>query len=285
MPGQTTVHPTSKDCEHLIDLFVFKGQPVNNDQNRDIVVLVNQGYVVGFSPDRLQPVWAAYRVAGFDQDVDYDRPHLYYDDHRLDPAQRIGAKPFGSHDNIQYHVGHMVPNEVINRQFGRLAQMETFFMSNMCPQRGSLNTGTWMKLENAIANIQDVPRQRDHVWAVVGPVFGDAPDVLTRSDGKQVPIPEAFFCITFDPFRYPWDRLSNVAIAAFLIPQDAPGGSDPTDYLSDIEEIERRTRLSFLPGWDALPTRSASARDAARSRGGAPEPRNRLLAALAVSGD
>jgi len=51
---------------------------------------------------------------------------------------------------IQLHVGHMTPNEVINRQFGRLAQMETFLMSNMSPQYGSLNVGVWLKLEDAI---------------------------------------------------------------------------------------------------------------------------------------
>ena len=44
----------------------------------------------------------------------------------------------------------MTPNEVINRQFGRLAQMETFLMSNMSPQYATLNLGVWSKLEKAI---------------------------------------------------------------------------------------------------------------------------------------
>ena len=201
----TSIHPSSAELLHLIDLFTFNGRPENRDPDREVVVLVNHGYVVGFSPSRLQPAWAAYRVAGFDRDLDFDRPHLYYEDMRLDEELRIGPETFGRLDDVQYHVGHMVPNEVINRQFGRLAQMETFFMSNMSPQRGSLNTGVWLKLENSIRNIED-SAEKDHVWAIVGPIFGDDPPMIERPNGKQVPVPDAYFSITIDPFRYPWNK-------------------------------------------------------------------------------
>ena len=254
MADYSSIHPDSTHLAHLIDLFLFRGAPVNNDPDHPVEILVNHGYVVGFAPTRRQPLWSAYRVAHADRDVDYDRPHLYYADTRLEDTERLDNGTFGRHDGIQYHVGHMVPNEVINTQFGRLAQMETFFMSNMCPQRGSLNTGVWLKLENAIRNIEDTSG-RDHVWAVVGPVFGDTPDVITRADNKEVPIPDAFFCVTFDPFRYPWDRPSNVAIACFLIPQDAASGTDPGDYVVDLDEVEAASKLSFMPGW-SQPLRS-----------------------------
>ena len=244
----TSIHPTCAHLEHLVDFFTFSGAPHNLDQEHEVVVLVNHGFVVGFSPHRLQPAWAAYRVAGSDRDVDFDRPHLYYDDHRLAPEVRIGATTFGRHDGVQYHVGHMVPNEVINRQFGRLAQMETFFMSNMSPQRGSLNSGVWLALENSIRNIEDTP-EKDHVWALVGPVFGDAPAEIERPNGTNVPIPEAYFCITVDPFRYPWNRKSNVDIACLLIPQFAPGGTALADFLTDLADIEAATQLTFFPHW------------------------------------
>ena len=128
--NNTSIHPSSADLVHLVDLFTFNGAPDNLDSDRQVLLLVNHGYAVGFSPSRLQPAWAAYRVAGFDRDVDFDRPHLYYEDFRLDDELRVGPETFGRVDGIQYHVGHMVPNEVINRQFGRVAQMETFFLSS-----------------------------------------------------------------------------------------------------------------------------------------------------------
>ena len=255
MTDYSKVHPDSKNLAHLIDLFLFRGAPINNDAEHPVTILVNHGYVVGYAPSRRQPLWSAYRVAHASQAVGYDRPHLYYADERLAETTRLDNTTFGKHGGVAYHVGHMVPNAVINVQFGRLAQMETFFMSNMCPQRDTLNTGVWLELENAIRNIEDT-EQRDHVWAVVGPVFGSAPDTIVRSDGKEVPVPQSFYCITVDPFRYPWDRPSNVNLACFIIPQDAPKDRSPIDYLVELDEIEAATKLSFMPGWDQQVTRS-----------------------------
>lgn len=97
---------------------------------------------------------------------------------------------------------NFISNKVINRQFGRQPQMETFFMSNMSPQRGSLNTIVWLSLENAIRNIEDTP-EKSHVWAMVGSIFGTDPTLIERPNGKQVPILETDYCITADPFRPP----------------------------------------------------------------------------------
>lgn len=244
----TRIHPLSNNFKQLIDLYLFGGRPVNRNSEKEVVVLINHGYAVGFSPAHLQPLWAAYRVAGSKKDINFDRPHLYYDDMRLDSEWRIGPETFGKQNGVGYHVGHMVPNEVINRQFGRLAQMETFFMSNMSPQRGSLNTGTWLKLENSIRKIEDTP-DRDHVWAIAGPIFSEEPELILRPNGKLVPIPSAYYYITIDPFRYPWNRPSNVNILCFKIAQDAPPGTPLTDYLVELTDIEAATNLSFFPNW------------------------------------
>lgn len=244
----TTVHPSSAHQIQHIDLHLWRGAPENLDLDRPIQILVNHGYVVGFCPDRLQPAWSAYRVAHADDDVDYDRPHVYYEDMRLDSEHRIGPETFGKIGGIQLHVGHMSPNEVINRQFGRLAQMETFFMSNMSPQYGSLNTGVWLKLENAIREIEDT-NQKDHVWAIVGPIFSDTPSYISLKGNKKVPVPKSYFCITIDPHSYPYKYPSNVSMDCFIIPQEAPRDSNPIDYPATLEEIQNATNLKFFTKW------------------------------------
>lgn len=248
MADHTKVHPSSRHFAHLIDLFLFKGAPTNEDEGNEVSILINHGYIAGYCPNRFQPLWSAYRVAHASRDVGYDRPHLYYADERIDADLRLSSKTFGKKDGIQYHVGHMVPNEAINRQFGRLAQLETFFMTNMSPQRGSLNTGVWLDLEDKIRNIEDT-RDKDHVWAIAGPIFDDDPDTIER-DGVEVPIPSAYYYISVDPFRYPFDRESNVDIACFLFPQDAASGTPLEYFLVDILDIEEATKLRFFPGWD-----------------------------------
>lgn len=244
----TTLHPSSKGQAHQVDLHLWRGAPKNLDATRPVQILVNQGYVVGFCPDRLQPAWSAYRVAYATQDVKYDRPLVYYDDMRLDETERISPKTFGKIGGIQLNVGHMTPNEVINRQFGRLAQMETFLMSNMSPQYGSLNQGVWLKLENAIRDIKD-EAGKDHVWAIVGPIYGQQVEFISRGQNKKLPIPESYFCITIDPFMYPFNRPSSVHMDCFIIPQDAPRASSPLEYPATLEEIEQATNLEFFDSW------------------------------------
>jgi DNA/RNA endonuclease G (NUC1) len=244
----TTIHPLCASQVHHIDLHLWRGAPQNLDATHPIQILVNNGYVVGFCPGRLQPAWSAYRVAHADDDVDYDRPLMYYDDIRLDTEHRIGRETFGKIGGVQLNVGHMTPNEVINRQFGRLAQMETFLMSNMSPQYASLNSGVWLKLEAAIREIKDEPG-KDHVWAIVGPVFGEQPASVYRGQGKYLPIPDAYFCVMVDPHTYPYDTPSRVEIDCFIIPQNAPRNSNPDDYPATLEEVEKATNLKFFASW------------------------------------
>ena len=244
----TTIHPLCAGLAHRIDLHLWRGAPQNLDETHPVQILVNDGYVVGFCPARLQPAWSAYRVAHATRDVDYDRPLMYYDDLRLDENHRIGRKTFGKIGGVQLQVGHMTPNEVINRQFGRLAQLETFLMSNMSPQYGSLNTGVWLKLEDAIREIKD-EEGKDHVWAIVGPVFGDQPAMVDRGQGKHVPVPDSYFCVIVDPHTYPYDTPSRVAIDCFIIPQTAPPNSSPDDYPATLEQVEEATNLKFFESW------------------------------------
>ena len=244
----TTIHPLCADQAHRIDLHLWRGAPQNLDDTRPVQILVNQGYVVGFCPQRLQPAWSAYRVAHAEDDVDYDRPLMYYDDLRLDEDHRVGRKTFGKIGGIQLNVGHMTPNEVINRQFGRLAQLETFLMSNMSPQYGSLNSGVWLKLETAIREIKDEPG-KDHVWAITGPIFDDQPASIDRGQGKHLPVPKSYFCVTVDPHTYPYDTPSRVQIDCFIIPQDAPTNTNPDDYPATLEQVEEATNLKFFASW------------------------------------
>ncbi len=254
----TTIHPLCAAQAHHIDLYLWRGAPQNLDESRPIQILVNHGYVVGFSPERLQPAWSAYRVAHADDDVDYDRPLNYYDDMRLDDEHRIGRRTFGKIGRTQLNVGHMTPNEVINRQFGRLAQLETFLMSNMSPQYASLNSGVWLKLEKALREIKDEPGY-DHMWVIVGPIFGEEPASVNRGHGKYLAIPDAYFCVTVDPHSYPYDTPSRVDIDCFIIPQDAPRRSNPEDYSRSRAEVEEATNLRFFASWGRdLPLGSAA---------------------------
>lgn len=272
----TTIHQASQRMAHLIGRLLWRGAPLNHDATRPIQILVNHGYVVGFCPDRLQPAWSAYRVQQASDDVGFGRPLLYYDDPRLPEEHRIGPADLGRIGGIQLSVGALTPSEVINRQFGRLAQLETFFLSNTSPQYASLSSGVWRKLETAISEIDDEPGEAC-VWVTVGPIFGGNPSSIGRAGGKRLPVPEAYFCIVVEahdasceahasselhhssselhrassePHRATnEDGPAQVHLDCFIIPQNAPRDTTPEDYPATLEDIERATNLEFFEGF------------------------------------
>lgn len=207
-------------------------------------VLVNMGYVVGYSDALGNPLWAAYRVSDIDLKDAPPRPDDFRPDDRT--TARIDS---GVYNRSGYDRGHMAPNYAIATRYGRTAQEETFLMSNITPQKHSLNAGLWKDLEHRIAT--NYPARFGEVWVIAGPIFGPRPEKLRR----RVAIPDAFFMIIVD------ESDGRVRAEAFVMPQDATG-NDLEKYLVSVDEIEQRTGLDFLA---ALPDEAENALEAKKA--------------------
>ncbi len=193
-------------------------------------VLVNRGYVVGYNDARGNPAWAAYRVRDLPSPTTaLPRPEKFAVDRRT--AARVSPDTY---TGSGYDRGHLAPNHAIATRYGTAAQEETFLMSNITPQRHSLNAGLWKTLEQKIAS--NYSARYEEIWVIAGPIFGPRP--LQLRGGVQ--IPEAFFLIVVD------EHEGKLRTLSFIVPHDAPPSSDPAAWLASIDEIERRTQLDFL---------------------------------------
>jgi endonuclease G len=197
-------------------------------------VLVNRGYVVGYSDALGNPLWAAYRV----QDLPTlpraaPRPDKFEVDRRT--SARVSSDDY---TGSGYDRGHLAPNYAIATRYGTAAQRETFLMSNITPQLRTFNGGLWRELEQKIAT--SYPARYGEVWVITGPVFGPQPKQLRNG----VRVPEAFFLIVIDEHE---GRLRTLAL---IVPQDAPTSVDPSRYLTTIATIQQRTGLDFLAELD-----------------------------------
>lgn len=207
-------------------------------------VLANTGYVVGYSDALGDPLWAAYRVADIELRDPPPRPDTFVPDLRT--AARIESQVY---NNSEYDRGHMAPNYAIATRYGQHAQAETFQMSNICPQRHTLNAGVWKNLEHRIAT--NYAGRFGEVWVLAGPVFGAKPEKLRR----RVAVPESFYMIVVD------ESDGRVRAEAFLLPQETPAAAKLDDYVASIDEIEQRTGLDFL---SELPDETENALEARR---------------------
>jgi endonuclease G, mitochondrial len=193
-----------------------------------IRVLNNTGYVVGYSDQLGNPVWAAYRLHDLEPSPALPRPREFTVDRRT--TARIEP---GHYTHSDYDRGHLAPNYGVATRYGRQAQEETFRMSNITPQRHGLNAGLWQSLEQKIA--RSYPARFGEVWVLAGPVFGPHPATLSQ----RVSVPEAFYMIIVD------ESDGRVRTQAFLLPQE-PVQPGLDSYLVAIDDIERRTGLDFL---------------------------------------
>lgn len=207
-------------------------------------VLPNAGYVAGYSDALGNPLWAAYRVTDIELKDPPPRPDRFVPDLRT--VARIDSQVYTGSD---YDRGHMAPNYAIATRYGLRAQEETFQMSNISPQRHTLNAGVWKNLEHRIAT--NYAGRFGEVWVLAGPVFGANPEKLRR----RVAIPGAFYMIVVD------ESDGRVRAEGFIFPQDAPAAARMDDYLTNIDEIERRTGLDFL---SELPDEAENALEAKR---------------------
>ncbi len=116
----------------------------------------------------------------------------------------------------------------------KLANKESFLMSNISPQLPSFNRGIWKTLEewtSQQATLDSV------VYVVTGPVFVNNLGTLGKNN---VTIPGYFYKIILK------QKDSKTLSIAFLIPQIGSIG-EIQDYIVTVNTIETITGIDFFP--------------------------------------
>ena len=211
----------------------FAGEPVRTSFPHDLRVLHNMAYTVGYCDDLDDPAWVCYRVFDLpDHVAPPRRPEGFF----VDPRTAARVEP-GDYTGSGYDRGHMAPNYAIGTRYGKQAQEETFFMSNVCPQRHRLNAGLWKDMETRI--VDNYTGRFGQVWVIDGPVFG--PEDRLRRLRDKVPVPEAFYMIVIQQHE------GGVRAEGIIIDQEAPSNGSLDNYAATVGEIEHRTGLNFFP--------------------------------------
>jgi endonuclease G len=191
-------------------------------------VLENIGYVVGYDEKERNPAWVCYRLFRVSNPESLKRPSDFTVDTRTN--SRVTHKDY-THSG--YDRGHLAPNYGIVTRYGREAQLETFYMSNIVPQKAGLNRGIWRELEMKVAG--DWANRLGEVWVITGTVY----DHLEEELQSGVEIPDAFYKIVID------EHNGNLRVCSFLIPESATNQSYER-FLTSIDRIEELTGLDFL---------------------------------------
>jgi len=193
-------------------------------------ILRNQGFMLQYSEQLANPLWVTYKVT--EQQYKSGKRPSFSSDWRS-----LTAITHKDYTRSGYDRGHMAPNYVIASRYGRSAQHETFLMTNITPQKGSLNQKSWQRLEEVIAN--DFSKWHGDFWVVTGPIFDKQPKTIKNT---KVAIPKAFYKILIQPKT----AQNKAKSLAFIFPQNAHAKSSLMKFVTNIDEIEKQTGIDFF---------------------------------------
>jgi endonuclease G len=197
----------------------------NNNQ-----IVRHRHYTLAYSEKDEQAEWVAYELtAGRVRGKHVGRT----DDFRPDPLVKTGSADLYDYKRSGYDRGHICPAG--DMSFDTEAISETFFMSNMSPQKRACNGGIWRELEE---NVRDWAVANKQIYIVSGPVLTDRP--LGKIGKNKVTVPAAYFKVLLD-LREPEQKA-----IAFLIPNESSNQPLP-HYAMSIDAVEKRTGIDFFP--------------------------------------
>ncbi len=140
------------------------------------------------------------------------------------------------YDGFGYDRGHLAPSA--DFRWSQQALSQSYFYSNMSPQRPEFNRDRWAELESWVRTY--VIDFGEPVYVVTGPVLTEG---LPKQGENGLSIPEQYYKIVLD-------LSGNMHKAiAFLMPNDHCA-YPVSGYATSIDEIEKMTGLDFFSSLD-----------------------------------
>lgn len=195
------------------------------------------GFAVGYGEWLRNPLWVSWEVPATPLHPLRKRPG-YFSCARGTLAQVCSDDYRGS----GFDRGHLAPNYAMSRLYGKAAQVASFSMANITPQKHAMNARAWQRLEETEMDLLR-PRNAQRFWVVAGPLFGSRPSRLASG----VAVPDAMWRIWVRENTEPGIPLDQRwQVLAFIVPQTATGFEDLHQFLSSVDVIEKRTGFDFL---------------------------------------
>lgn len=222
--GPTEVQPGPRfDFEKEVDFLLPSVRRTDEVIRRD-------GYVLRYREEYEQADWVAYPLLATEVFGDADRDGEQF---RPDPLVSTGSAVPADYSRSGFDRGHLAPAG--DFKFSQRLTRESFFMSNISPQRPEFNRGIWKELEEQVR----AWAVRDKgLYVVTGPVL--KPGLPTIGRKNRVAVPEQYYKVIL------YCQNPEIRMVGFLLKNE---GSDLSlkNFVVPVDEIERLTGINFFP--------------------------------------
>ena len=199
-------------------------------------------YTICYRESYEQAEWSAYCLTEEELVKNAGRT----DDFRSDPEIKTGSATPADYKKSGYDRGHLSP--AADFAFDEKAMSETFYMSNMSPQKGSLNRGIWKDLET---EVRLWAKNFGRVYVVSGPILEKKPEEYQSIGENGVSVPEFYYKVILAPLyadeadKASPENADSVIAMGYIFPNEKCEGS-LDDYAVSVDEVEKRTKLDFF---------------------------------------
>ena len=192
----------------------------------EIKPLCQQGYFVGYDPAAKLPRFVSYELQPNKAVGCIARSNAFVQN------KWVGGPTPDDYAGTGYDKGHMAP--AADLSWDQQVEWESYLMTNMSPQAGSLNRGIWKLLESSIRYWVIESNQPYTVY--VGSIYGSGDQTI----GSGVVVPHAFYKIAVNTVTGQY--------AGWLFPHRRPYptlGSDLSRYRAPVEQIQKQAGVAW----------------------------------------
>ena len=201
--------------------------PYRFPQTKGVTPICRQAYLVGYDASAKIPRYVTYELMPQNALGCVARTNAF----AADQSVSNGAKP-EDYAGTGYDKGHMSPDGDLS--WDPQVEYESFLMTNMAPQAGSLNRGIWKLLETSVRGW--VVQRNQSYTVYVGALYY----ISDKKIGNGVVVPHGFYKIVIN------NQTNEVAGWAF--PHDPPYvnlGNDLTKFRIPIATIQKSAEVYY----------------------------------------
>ena len=194
---------------------------------RSVQPICREAYLVAYDAPVNIPSYVAYTLLPQNALGCFPRTNAFV----ADASVPGGATP-SDYAGTGYDKGHAAPDGDLS--WSQIVEYESFLMTNMYPQHGSLNRGIWKLLETSVRGW--AVQQNRPFTIYVGAFYGAGNEYI----GKGVIVPHGYYKIVIDQ--------QTGAIAGWAFPHTKPYvnlGNDLTKFRMPVAQIQQQAGVQY----------------------------------------
>lgn len=189
--------------------------------------ICREAYFVAYDAPVKIPVYVSYTLLPQNALGCWPRTNAF----AADQSVQNGARP-DDYAGTGYDKGHMSPDGDLS--WSQQVEYESFLMTNMVPQRGSLNRGIWKLLETSVRGWAVQLNQPFTIY--VGSIYTEQ----NKRIGNGVVVPHAYYKIVINN--------TTGQIAGWMFPHVEPYpnlGNDLTRFRVPVSQIQQQSGVQY----------------------------------------